>query len=218
LSKFPINFTCIDCNQFKIQKILTISYLHKKSKKIVVINCIEIKNMSIQIQKIAVVLMIVVYILSAAAATVSAVSTPTEYGRTDEKVSHPHFDRSTFAIIRGDGTRFSFKAKVAASGKAQAYGLMFVRSMPDDQGMIFLSASPKPVTFWMKNTLIPLDILFVRPDGVLSWIKAEARPQDETPIYSQGPVSAVIEINGGLAKKYGLSAGDKVKSPAIKVQ
>jgi len=70
----------------------------------------------------------------------------------------------------------------------------------------------------MKNTLIQLDMLFVRPDGVIGQIKAKARPQDKTLIYSQGPVSAVIEINGGLAKKYGLSTGDKVESPAIKTQ
>jgi uncharacterized membrane protein (UPF0127 family) len=95
---------------------------------------------------------------------------------------------------------------------------MFVRSMQKDQGMIFPMIPPRPVFFWMKNTLIPLDMLFVSPDGTLGWIESEARPQDETPIYSQGAVSAVIEINGGLAKKYGLSAGDKVDSPALKTE
>jgi len=178
--------------------------------------------MIIQIKKIAAILMIVACILSTA---VSAIPVPVVRGVNGEKVSLPDFDRSTVTVIRADGMRFPFKAEVATRDKDRTYGLMFVHSMPDDRCMIFPYASPMPVAFWMKNTLIPLDMLFVRPDGVIGQIKAEAgqikaeaRPQDETFIYSQGPVSAVIEINGGLAKKYGLSRGDKVESPAIKVR
>ncbi len=172
----------------------------------------EIKNVIIQIKKIAAVLMIAACILSIA---VSAIPVPIVSDGNGENFSRPDFDHSTVKVIRVDGMLFSFKAEVATSDKDQTYGLMFVRSMPDDQCMIFPYASPKPVAFWMKNTLIPLDMLFVRPDGVIGQIKAKARPQDETSIYSGGPVSAVIEINGGLAKKYGLSTGDKVESPAI---
>jgi uncharacterized membrane protein (UPF0127 family) len=175
----------------------------------------EIKNMIIQIKKIAAVLMIVACILST---SVSAIPVSLVSGGNGKNVSRPDFDRSTVTVIRTDGMRFSFKAEVATRDKDQTYGLMFVRSMLDDQCMIFPYASPKPVAFWMKNTLIPLDMLFVRPDGVIGQIKAKARPQDETFIYSQGPVSAVIEINGGLAKKYGLSTGDKVECSAIKAK
>jgi len=171
--------------------------------------------MIIQIKKIAAVLMIIACILST---TVSSIPVSVVRGGNGEKVSRPDLDRSTVTVIRTDGMRFSFKAEVATRDKDQAYGLMFMRSMPDDQCMIFPYASPKPVAFWMKNTLIPLDMLFVRPDGVIGQIKAKARPQDKTLIYSQGPVNAVIEINGGLAKKYGLSTGDKVESPAITAQ
>ena len=169
--------------------------------------------MIIQIKKIAAVLMITVCLLST---TVSAIPVSVESGGNGKNFSRPYFDHSTVTVIRADGMRFSFKAEVATSDKDQTYGLMFVRSMPDDQCMIFSYESPIPVAFWMKNTLIPLDMLFVRPDGFIGQIKAKARPQDETSIYSKGPVSAVIEINGGLAKKYGLSTGDKVESPAIK--
>ena len=168
-----------------------------------------------QIKKMAAILMIVAYILSI---TVSAIPVSAVRGGNGEKVSRPDFDRSTVTVIRTDGMRISFKAEVATRGKDQAYGLMFMRSMPDDQCMIFSYTSPMPVAFWMKNTLIPLDMLFVRPDGVIGQIKDKARPQDKTLIYSQGPVSAVIEINGGLAEKYGLSIGDKVESPAIEAQ
>jgi uncharacterized membrane protein (UPF0127 family) len=164
-----------------------------------------IKNMGIQIRKIAVVLTIVACILSAAA--VSAIPLSIACGGNGENVSRPDFDHSTVTVIRADGTHFSFKAGVATSDKDKAYGLMFVCSMPDEQCMIFPYASPMPVAFWMKNTLIPLDMLFVRSDGVIGQIEAEERPQDKTAIHSHGPVSAVIEINGGLAKKYGLSRG-----------
>jgi hypothetical protein len=126
----------------------------------------------------------------------------------------PPFERSTIAIIRADGARFSFEAEVASTKKQKAYGLMFVRSMPDDKGMIFTFSPPEEAVFWMKNTLISLDMLFVRPNGTIGRIAAEAQPKDTTPISSQEPVSAVIEINGGLAKKYGLGAGDKVEFPA----
>jgi hypothetical protein len=129
--------------------------------------------------------------------------------------SRPSFEQSSFSIINAKGERFSFKAEVAQSKKEQAYGLMFMRSMPEDKGMIFTFSPPSEAVFWMKNTLIPLDILFVRPDGTIGLIVASAQPQDMTPIRSQEPISAVIEINGGLSKKVGLETGDKVESPII---
>ena len=171
-----------------------------------------------QIKKTLGILLAVCFVLSVTVVTVSAIPVSVVRGGNGKKVSRPDFDRSTVTVIRTDGMRFSFKAEVATRDKDQAYGLMFVRSMPDDQCMIFPYASPMPVAFWMKNTLIPLHMLFVRPDGATGQIKAKARPQDKTLIYSHGPVSAVIEINGGLAKKYGLSTGDKVESPAINAQ
>lgn len=130
--------------------------------------------------------------------------------------ARPLFKHSGFVITRADGTRFSFEAEVAKSVKEQSYGLMFIRDLPDNQGMIFPYTPPQAVSFWMENTLIPLDMLFVRPDGTLGRIAAEAKPQDKTPISSQEPVIAVIEIKGGMAKKDGLTLGDKVESDAIK--
>ena len=104
---------------------------------------------------------------------------------------------------------------MAKSEQDQAYGLMFIRSLPDNEAMIFPFIPPHEVHFWMKNTFIPLDMLFVRPDGVIGRIAAEAQPQDETPISSQGPIIAVIEIKGGLAKKDVLNIGDMVESSAL---
>ena len=128
----------------------------------------------------------------------------------------PHFKRSSVTITRADGRQFPFATEVAATPQEQAYGLMFVRALPENAGMIFPYNPPRAVEFWMENTFIPLDIIFVRPDGRIGRIAADARPQDVTPIPSQGPVIAVVEINGGLAKKDGFAAGDKVDSPVIR--
>ncbi|MFA5041349.1 MAG: DUF192 domain-containing protein [Bdellovibrionales bacterium] len=126
----------------------------------------------------------------------------------------PDFEQSSFAIVRPDGARYVFKAEVAKTEEQHAYGLMNVHSLPADRGMIFTFYPPVEAAFWMKNTYIPLDILFVRPDGIIGRIAASAQPQDMTPIHSQEPISAVLEINGGLAKKYGLRAGDRVEFPS----
>jgi len=130
----------------------------------------------------------------------------------------PRFEKSALTITRADGTKFSFKVEVARTETEQTYGLMFVTSLRDDEGMIFPYAPPRKVSFWMKNTLIPLDMLFVQSDGTIGRIAASAQPQDVTPISSQEPVSAVIEINGGLAKKDGFEAGDKVESSILRSQ
>jgi uncharacterized protein len=136
-------------------------------------------------------------------------------GGLESELSRPSFERSTFTIVRADGSRFSYKAEVATSDREQAYGLMFVRKMRADEGMIFLYASPREAIFWMKDTLIPLDMLFIRPDGRLGRIAAEQQPHDLTPVYSGEPISAVIEIKGGLARKNGFKEGDKVESPVL---
>jgi uncharacterized membrane protein (UPF0127 family) len=92
---------------------------------------------------------------------------------------------------------------------------MFIHSMPVSSGMIFPYNPAQVVAFWMKNTYIPLDMLFVGPQGTLSRIIVNAKPEDQTPLSSVEPVVAVIEVNGGLAQKEGLAVGDKVVSPAI---
>ena len=130
-------------------------------------------------------------------------------------LGRPHYQHSNLTITRADGTIFKFAVEVALTPEEEAYGLMFVRRLSEDAGMIFPSTEPHIVSFWMKNTLIPLDMLFVRPDGTIARIVAQARPEDLTPISSQEPVIAVIEIKGGMAKKDGLALGDKVESPFL---
>lgn len=105
-----------------------------------------------------------------------------------------------------------FTVQVAATEEQQEKGLMFYRSLGPDQGMIFPYDPPQEVSFWMENTLIPLDIVFIRPDGAIARI-TNAKPLDRTPLPSGVPISAVLEIRGGRAAELGIKPGDKVEWP-----
>jgi len=113
--------------------------------------------------------------------------------------------------IRSGGELHHFTVEVAGTPEEQAQGLMYRESLAPDRGMIFPHEQPRPASFWMKNTLIPLDIIFVRPDGTIARIAANATPLSLTPIPSLEPVSAVLEIAGGRAAELGIQAGDRVE-------
>ena len=120
-------------------------------------------------------------------------------------------DKHPLVIESAGGQTHAFGVEVAATPQAQAQGLMGRTQMADDEGMIFLFGQPPRIaSFWMKNTLIPLDMIFIKADGRIGHIHANARPHDLTSIPSQVPVVAVIEINGGLAAKLGIAEGDQV--------
>ena len=102
-----------------------------------------------------------------------------------------------------------FDVAVAATPEQQETGLMFRRSLQPNEGMIFPYDPPATVSFWMKNTLIPLDMIFIRADGTIARI-ATAKPLDDTPVPAGEPVAAVLEIAGGRAAQLGISPGDKV--------
>ena len=105
----------------------------------------------------------------------------------------------------------SFNVEVAASSLEQARGLMFRNELADNAGMIFPFPEPRMASFWMKNTVIPLDIIFVRADGTIESIAANTEPYSTTPVASGEPVTAVLELRGGLSAQLGIVAGDKVK-------
>jgi hypothetical protein len=110
------------------------------------------------------------------------------------------------------GQQHRFNMEVAEKPIDIQIGLMHRTDMADDAGMIFLMGkSPQMTSFWMKNTLIPLDMIFVAADGRIAHIHENAVPQDLTSISSRYPVTAVIEINGGLSAKLGIRVGDRVK-------
>jgi hypothetical protein len=104
----------------------------------------------------------------------------------------------------------SFTVDVAATPEQQETGLMFVKHLAADRGMIFPYDPPQPVAFWMHNTLIPLDMVFIRADGTIARI-ATAKALDDTPVPSGEPIAAVLEIAGGRAAQLGIVPGDKVE-------
>ena len=105
-----------------------------------------------------------------------------------------------------------FVVEVARTFEQQQQGLMFRRSLAPDRGMIFPYDPPQNVAFWMKNTLIPLDMIFIRKDGRIARITT-AKPLDETPVPGGEPVVAVLEIAGGRADELKVKAGDRVDWP-----
>jgi uncharacterized protein len=108
------------------------------------------------------------------------------------------------------GQKHKFRTEVAASAAEQEKGLMFRTHLGADEGMIFPMTPPRRASFWMKNTVISLDLIFVGPDGRILNIAAKAIPYDETNLVSNGPVKAVFEINGGRVAELGIAPGDLV--------
>lgn len=112
--------------------------------------------------------------------------------------------------ITSKGTAHKFNVEVARTNEEQDRGLMFRTSLPADGGMIFPFAKPRIGSFWMKNTLIPLDMLFIRADGSIDRIAENTIPESLEPVVSGGEVSAVLELAGGTAARLGIDETAKV--------
>ncbi|NOR62552.1 MAG: DUF192 domain-containing protein [Rhodobacteraceae bacterium] len=113
--------------------------------------------------------------------------------------------------LRQNGVQAEFSIELAIKPEEQAQGLMFRESMPQFNGMLFINERPRQVSFWMKNTLISLDILFIDATGVVKTIKHSATPLDTTAIPGGDDIQYVLEINGGIANLLGLSAGAETR-------
>ena len=113
--------------------------------------------------------------------------------------------------IRSASGAHRFTVEVAASPPEQEAGLMFRRALAPDRGMIFPYDPPQDVAFWMKNTLVPLDIIFIRSDGTIARIGANAVPHSLEFVPAGEPIAAVLEIAGGRAAALGIRAGDRVE-------
>ena len=117
--------------------------------------------------------------------------------------------------LRGDWGKARFAVEVADNASERGKGLMGRPSMPLSSGMLFVYHRTKPVSFWMRNTLIPLDIIFLDEDGTVVRVHHNAIPLDETPIPSGAPTRYVLEVNGGLAKALGITTGTELRHPSI---
>ncbi|MEP7222922.1 MAG: DUF192 domain-containing protein [Novosphingobium sp.] len=127
----------------------------------------------------------------------------------------PHHAASGLPVIplsiTHNGKKHNFRVEVAASDADQEKGLMFRTAMGADEGMIFPMNPPLLAAFWMKNTVMSLDIIYIGADHRVLNIAANAVPYSETALYSEGRVSAVLELNAGRAAQLGIGKGDLVK-------
>jgi uncharacterized membrane protein (UPF0127 family) len=114
-------------------------------------------------------------------------------------------------VILADGKEHRFVMEVAVTPQEQAKGLMFRKEVPADGGMVFPMRPPRTASFWMENTWIPLDMLFVRTDGTIAFIAADRQPYRREPVSAGIPVAGVVELRGGRAKELGIEEGDKVR-------
>nr|WP_170614938.1 DUF192 domain-containing protein [uncultured Ruegeria sp.] len=113
--------------------------------------------------------------------------------------------------VRNDKTHIRFDIELAISPQDRARGLMFRESLPTQSGMLFVFDPPQPVAFWMKNTLIPLDMIFLDQSGSVMKVHHNAVPGDLTPVDGGGKVFAVLEINAGLAARYLITPGSQMR-------
>lgn len=128
-----------------------------------------------------------------------------------EAGTHPVSGLTVIPVVVENGDkRHVFKAELAITPEAQARGLMFRTELGDDEGMLFPSDLPAPRSFWMKNTPLSLDIIFIGTDSRISNIAANTVPYSLDSVLSEGPTIAVLELRAGRAAELGIAAGDRV--------
>jgi hypothetical protein len=150
--------------------------------------------------------------LVAAALLVTAAAARAQNGPPEDLDAFP---RGKLEIADGKKVKYTFDVWLADSQRRQAQGLMFVRSLPPMRGMLFVHESPKPMSMWMKNTYIPLDMVFIDGAGHIQQIVEQTMPHSLAIISSKEPALAVLEIAGGEAKRLGLHPGQRVLHAAL---
>lgn len=121
----------------------------------------------------------------------------------------------THAVLLTSKGAFSFTIEIADTEASREQGLMYRKALAPDAGMLFDFHREQPVEFWMVNTLIPLDMIFIAADGTVKTIHANAVPEDATPIPSGVPVQFVFEVAGGRAAQIGLKPGDRLEQARV---
>ncbi|ABD07639.1 Protein of unknown function DUF192 [Rhodopseudomonas palustris HaA2] len=121
----------------------------------------------------------------------------------------------TLEIVTRTGVHV-FSVEIATTEQERETGLMYRKQLPEGQGMLFDFRPEQPVSMWMKNTYIPLDMIFISADGRILRIAENTEPLSTKIIASGGPVTGVLEVVGGTAKKLGIAAGDRVGHPLFK--
>lgn len=132
-------------------------------------------------------------------------------GESAAQISPAGLEETQLTVTTADGGEHLFTVEIAATPEQQNRGLMFRQELAPDRGMIFPYEPPKEASFWMKNTYIPLDIIYVRPDNTIAVIHENTVPLREDPYYSFEPINLVLEIPGGRSAQLGIKPGDKVE-------
>jgi len=128
----------------------------------------------------------------------------------------PRLREEALVIFTRDGTRHDFRTEMAIQSQDQMIGMMFRTSMAPDEAMLFDWGAPRESSMWMRNTLIPLDMIFIAADGRIHRIHERAVPQSLATIDSRGPVRATLEVAGGTAERLNLRVGDRVEHPIFR--
>ncbi|QJR20604.1 DUF192 domain-containing protein [Pelagibacterium halotolerans] len=127
-------------------------------------------------------------------------------------------DGEDVAVINSGDQSFTFTVEIADTPEETARGLMFREELAPDAGMLFDFVEERPASFWMQNTLISLDMLFIKADGEIVRIHENAVPMDTTPIPSGEPIRFVLEIPGGRSAELGLEAGARLEHPRVQAE
>jgi len=120
------------------------------------------------------------------------------------------------AVISSASGEHRFRVELADDNEERRVGLMYREELAAGTGMLFDFGDPQPISMWMKNTLIPLDMAFIDEHGVILRIAANTTPRSLESIASGSPATAVLEVNGGAFERLGVKPGDKVKHPIFK--
>ena len=133
----------------------------------------------------------------------------------DTSKAQPELPKEKLAIITKDGVHHDFQVEMAVTPAQQTVGLMFRPTVPEDGGMLFDWGAPQQSNMWMRNTVAPLDMVFINQDGTIRRVVEDAVPQSLAIIDSRGPVRATLELAAGTAKRLGIHAGDRVETKVL---
>ncbi|WP_137177525.1 DUF192 domain-containing protein [Roseomonas sp. AR75] len=149
-------------------------------------------------------------LLASIAALIAAADAPGAFAQPGVDQPQPRLPTERMVILTRDGRRLDFTVEMALTPDQQTIGLMFRREVKPDEGMIFDWGQPRESSMWMRNTLAPLDMVFIAADGRIHRIAERTVPLSLTPVDSRGPVRATLELQGGITEKLDIRVGDRV--------
>lgn len=129
--------------------------------------------------------------------------------------AQPELAKQPLTIITKDAQKHEFSVEIAKTPQEQEVGEMFRTNIPDNGGMLFIWPAPQGSSMWMKNTVVPLDMVFIDANHRIQAIAENTIPYSLAPISSHGAVIATLELKGGVTEKLGIKVGDTIESPAL---